>query len=51
MYENDGSALALKAQPGVLTADGVAAVIRSTMGNGKSFEIQLTPHVLARPLP
>lgn len=48
LYENDGKTLTLKAQPGVLTADGVVAIIRSTMDNGGSFEIQLTPHILAR---
>jgi len=48
LYANDGTTLTLQAKPGVLVQDGVLATIRSTLDSGGSFELQLTPHVLAR---
>jgi hypothetical protein len=48
IYEFDGKTYEMRAQPALLTQDNSAATVRTTTGSGKTYEITLTPHLLAR---
>ena len=48
IYEFDGKTYEMRAQPALLTQDNSAATVRTTMDSGKTYEITLTPHLLAR---
>jgi transcriptional regulator with XRE-family HTH domain len=48
IYLFDGRSYEMHAHPALLTQDNAAATIRSTTDTGKTYEITLTPHLLAR---